>query len=140
MKSVLRSAVAVPAGLLVLIILVVAIELFSAVVHPFPDGFKETTEEICRHVERYPQWVLAVVVPAWAAAAFASTWTAGRIGNVYSASIVGLLLLAALACNVSMLPYPTWFKIANLLVIPLAVFAGIRSSMSRKTTNTDAGN
>jgi hypothetical protein len=140
MKSVLRSFVAVPASMLVLFILVVAVELFSAIVYPLPKDFGGTTEEMCQHVARYPQWVLAVVVPAWAVAAFVSTWTARKIGNVYSALIVGLLLLAALACNVSMLPYPTWFKIANLLVIPLAVFAGIRPSMRHQTTSTDAGN
>jgi hypothetical protein len=82
MKAVLRTLAAVFAGLLVLFILVVAVELFSAVVHPLPEDFGGTKEEMCRHVERYPQWVLAVVVPAWAVAAFASTWTARRIGNL----------------------------------------------------------
>jgi hypothetical protein len=126
MKSVLRSIAAVLAGLLVLFTLVMAVELFSAVVYPFPEGFEGTKEEICRHVERYPQWVLAVVVPAWVLAAFASTWTARRIGNLASSAIVGLLLLAGLICNISMLPYPIWFKIANLLLIPIAILAGTK--------------
>lgn len=132
MKAFLRTLAAVIAGLLVLFVLVVAVELFSAVIHPLPEDFAGTTEEMCQHVERYPQWVLAVVVPAWAVAAFVSTWTARRIGNVYSSAIVGLLLLAALVFNISMLPYPTWFKIANLLVIPTAIFAGSRLSMRYK--------
>ena len=140
MKAVLRSFAAILAGLLVLFILVVAVELFSAVVHPLPEDFGGTKEEMCRHVERYPQWVLAVAVPAWAVAAFASTWTARRIGNLYSSAIVGLLLLAALVFNISMLPYPTWFKIANLLGIPIAVIAGSRPSIRHKTILADAGN
>jgi hypothetical protein len=140
MKAVLRTLAAVLAGLLVLFILVVAVELFSAVVHPLPEDFGGTTEEMCQHVERFPQWVLAVVVPAWAVAAFASTWTARRIGNLFSSAIIGLLLLAALVFNISMLPYPTWFKIANLLVIPTAIFAGSRLSMRHKTTGTGDGN
>lgn len=131
MKAFLRMLAAVFAGLLVLFVLVVAVELFSAVVHPLPEGYGGTTEEMCRHVARYPHWVLAVVVPAWAAAAFAGTWTARRIGNFYSSAIVGLLLLAALVLNLSMLPYPIWFKIADLLVIPTAAFVGSCSS-SRK--------
>lgn len=121
MKAVLRSIVAVFVGLIVLLLLVIAVEFFSAVVHPFPEGFGGTTEEMCQHVARYPHWVLASVVGAWAVAAFVGTWAAQRIGNVYSAAIVGLLLLAALLVNVSMLPYPTWFKTANLLVVPTAV-------------------
>jgi hypothetical protein len=82
MKAVLRTIAAVLAGLLVFFLLVVAVELFSAVVHPLPEDFGGTTEEMCQHVERYPQWVLAVVVPAWAAAALVSTWTARRIANL----------------------------------------------------------
>ena len=124
MKAVLRTLAAVFAGLLVLFTLVVAVELFSAVVHPLPENFGGTKEEVCRHVERYPAWVLAVVVPAWTLAAFAGTWTARRIGNLYSAASVGLLLLVAVIGNISMLPYPTWFKIAILVVIPIAIFAG----------------
>jgi hypothetical protein len=140
MKALSRTLAAILAGLFVLFILVVAVELFSAVVHPLPEDFGGTTEEMCQHVERYPQWVLAVVVPAWAGAAFASTWTARRIGNLFSSAIVGLLLLAALVFNIAMLPYPTWFKIANLLVIPTAIFAGCRPSMRHKTTGTGDGN
>jgi hypothetical protein len=140
MQAVLRSLAAVLAGLLVSFILVVAVELFSAVAHPLPEDFGGTTLEMCQHVERYPQWVLAVVVPAWAVAAFAGTGTARKIGNPYSSAIVGLLLLAALVLNISMLPYPTWFKIANLLALPAAVFAGMRLSMRHKTTGTGNGN
>ena len=77
--------------------------------------------------------MLAVVVPMWAVAALVSTWIALRIGNVYSFAIVGLLLVSALVLNLSMLPYPIWFKVANLLVIPAAIFAGSRFSGRRKT-------
>ncbi len=136
MKVVLRSFAAVLAGLLVLFILVVAVELFSAVVHPLPEDFGGTNEEMCQHVERYPDWVLAIVVPAWAVAALISTWTAQRIGNLYSSAIVGLLLLAALVFNISMLPYPTWFKIANLLVIPTAILVGNRYSRRQPPVDT----
>jgi hypothetical protein len=134
MKTVLRTVAATLAGLVVLLILTIAVELFSAVVYPLPQNFGGTREEMCLHIARYPYWVLGIVVPAWAAAAFLSSWTAGRIGNFYSSAVVGMLLLAALVINVSMLPYATWFRIASLLVIPAAVFAGIRLSVRHKTT------
>jgi len=124
MKPVLRALAAVLAGFLASFLLVVGVEFFGAVVHPLPEGFTGTPEEMCRHVERYPPWVLAVAVPAWAVAAFVGTWTARRIGNLYSAATVGLLILAALILNISMLPYPIWFKIANLIAIPTALVAG----------------
>ena len=135
MKAALRTLAGVCIGLFVAFVLVVvAVELFSAVVHPLPDDFGGTREEMCRHVERYPQWVLAVVVPLWALAALVGTWTAQRIGNLYSSVLVGFLLLAALVFNVSMLPYPIWFKIANLLVIPTAMVAGSRCCSRRSVS------
>jgi hypothetical protein len=118
--------------MVVAFVLVVAVELFSAVVHPFPDDFGGTKEEVCRHVEHYPPWVLAVVVAAWVLTAFVATWTAQKMGNVLSFAIVSLLLLAALAFNIWQLPYPTWFKIVNLLVIPAAIAAGGRLSTRNK--------
>jgi len=133
MITALRAIGAALAGLLVSFILVVGLELFSAVVHPFPADFGGTEEEICRHVERYPAWVLAVAVPAWAVTALAGTWTAQRIGNLYAAAIVGLVLLAALVFNISKLPYPMWFKIANLLLIPAAIVAGSRLALRPKS-------
>ncbi len=136
MNTALRTLAAVVAGMLAAFMLVVAVELFSSVVHPFPEGFAGTMEETCRHVERCPNWVLAVCVPAWGVAAFVGAWTAHKIGNLYSVTIVGLLLLAALVLNISMLPYPMWFKIANLVVIPTAIVVGGRLSIRRKTSGT----
>ncbi len=137
MKTALRVLAAIFAGLLVSFIQVLAVEFFSDVVHPFPEDFKGTPEEIYRHVERCPDWVLAVALPSWAIAAFAGTWTARRIGNLNSAATVGLLLVAALVFNISQLPYPIWFKIGNLLMMPAAIAAGNRTALRHKTA--DAG-
>ncbi len=132
-KSFLRTLAAFVVGVFLAFVLIVGVEGFSAVVHPFPKDFGGTAEEVCRHVERYPQWVLAAVVPLWAIAALASTWVAQRIGNLYSSGFVGLLLLSALIFNLSMLPYPNWFKVVNPLVISAAIVAGIRFSARRRT-------
>jgi len=131
MINVVRAVGATVAGMLVAFILVIAVELFSAVVHPMPADFGETMEEMCQHVERYPNWVLAVVVPAWAGTAFAGTWIAGRLGNRGCALFVGLLLLAAAVCNILMLPYAIWFKTVSLIAIPLAIVSGIYWSSRR---------
>ena len=91
-----------------------------------PD-FAATQEETCAHVARYPASVLALVVPAWALAAFAGTWIAQRIGGRPTALFVGLLLATAVLFNVSMLPYPIWFKIASVIAVIAAVVATSRS-------------
>jgi MFS family permease len=132
MATGLRTLAAIIAGMIVALLFVVAVELFSAVVHPVPPDFGGTMEEMCQHVSRYPHWVLALVVLAWGAGAFVSTWTAERIGNRGSALFTGLLLLAAVVFNISQLPYPNWFKIVILLVIPTAIVLGSRSPIRRK--------
>ncbi|MGP0068595.1 MAG: hypothetical protein ACLQGP_33970 [Isosphaeraceae bacterium] len=131
-KTSFRALAATSIGLFLAFVLIVGVEGFSAVVHPLPEDFGGTMEEMCRHVEKYPQWVLAVVVPMWAVAALVGTWMARRIGNRYSSGIVGLLLLSALVFNLSMLPYPIWFKVVSLLVVTAATVAGSRSSERRK--------
>ena len=134
MNAVFRGTGAVVAALAVAFILVVAVELFSAVVHPLPPDFDGTMDQMCQHVARYPHWVLAVVVAAYAATALAATWIAGRFGNLGCALVVGLLLSAALVFNVSMLPYPIWFKIAALIAIPAAIVYGLYLSGLRQAT------
>jgi hypothetical protein len=123
MKSVLRIPLAVVAGLALAFALVVAVEFFSSVVHPFPANFDGN---IPAHVKRYPQWVLAVVVPMWGATAAAATWLASRIGGRLAGATVTLLLAAALAFNLSMLPYVMWFKIAMPAAFFISCLAGIR--------------
>jgi hypothetical protein len=135
MATVFRVMTAIIAGMIVAIILVIAVELLSAVVHPVPPDFKGTMEE---HVARYPSWVLALVVPSWAGTAFASTWISGRLANRDSALLIGLLLMAAVTHNLSMLPYPIWFKISNLLAIPTAILLGDRLSIRREAPGADA--
>jgi hypothetical protein len=140
MYAAFRTLAAIFAGMFVAFLLVVAVEYFSSVVQLVPEGFAGTMEEMCKHVERYPNWVLAVVVPAWGVTAFAGTWAAQRIGNLWSFAIVGALLLAGLVFNISKLPYPIWFKIANLLVIPSAIVLGHRWSTRRKTVSVGGAN
>ena len=126
MAIILRAFGGIVAAMLVAFVLLIAVEFFSSVVHPTPPDFQGTMEEMCQHVERYPHWVLAVVVPAWAGTALASTWIAGRLGGRGCALVIGVLLSAGLVFNVSMLPYPLWFKIVSLIAIPCATIFGVK--------------
>ena len=120
------------AGMTVAFLSIIAVELFSAVVHPIPPDFGGTNEEMCQHVAQYPHWVLALVVPAWGLSALVSTWTAARIGGRGAALFIGLILLAGLVFNVSMLPCPMWFKILSVIVSGAAVLTAIDRGVQRK--------
>lgn len=128
-RSVIRSVAAVIVGLLLALLLVVAVEGFSAVVHPFPDGFSGTKEEMHQHVARYPDWVLAVGGLAWGATTLASTWLATRLGvgrHPAHGILVGSLLFVAVVFNMYLLPYPLWFEILNLVIFPIGIYCGVK--------------
>jgi hypothetical protein len=124
MKTALRAIAAVVAAITLAFVLVIAVELFSAVVHPVPQGFTGTMDEMCEHVARYPHWVLGVVVVAWSATAFLSAWVATRIGNRSAGIAVILILAFAIVFNVSKLPYAMWFKLVMLCSFPVACYLG----------------
>lgn len=128
---IMRTVGGIAAGIAVAIALVMAVEMFSGIVHPFPEDFQGTTEEICRHVERYPGWVLAIAAAAWGFTALASTWTAGMVGNRGCAMLIAVLLLAALVLNLLQLPYPMWFKLTCLILVPLGILFGFRWSLRK---------
>jgi hypothetical protein len=123
MKFGIRTLFAVVVGMALALTLVVAVELFSAVVHPIPADFDGNMGE---HVRRYPHWVLGVVVLAWGATSAAATWVASRVGNRLAGSAVALLLAWALIFNLTMLPYTMWFKVVMFSVFPVACLLGIR--------------
>ncbi|TVQ32427.1 MAG: hypothetical protein EA376_06040 [Phycisphaeraceae bacterium] len=128
MKTALRCVGAFAAGLVAVGVMVVAIEFFGLLVHPVPEGFEGTPEEVRRHVEIAPAWFLAAAIPMWAAAAFAGVWIAGRLGNRGCALGLGLLLLAAVFLNISMLPYPVWSKIGAPVGVAAGGVLGLRLS------------
>ena len=65
MVTAFRAVCSIFAGVALAPVLVIAVELVSAIVHPVPPDFTGTMDEMCKHMERYPHWVLAVVVAAW---------------------------------------------------------------------------
>ena len=135
----LRSVGAIAAAIVVVFILVVAIEFFSAIVHPFPEDFDGSHEEVCEHVKRYPAWVLVVAAGLWGGTALGGTWIAGKLGNRASAIVLGLLVLSGVILNISMLPYPVWFKIASPLAVALGIGCGFQLSTRRAMTASNNG-
>jgi hypothetical protein len=133
MATFFRMVGAIVAGLGVVVLIFVGVELLSELVHPFPPDAEKTHDEICKHVARYPHWFLAVAVPLWGFMLFAGTWVAGWLGNRFCAVLLGLLLLAAFGLNIVMLPYTLWFKVVMLIVIPTAIVLGVLLSGRRKT-------
>ncbi|RPJ80050.1 MAG: hypothetical protein EHM13_12665 [Acidobacteria bacterium] len=122
MEAGLRALVGIVLGMALALALVVAVEVFSGVVHPLPADFDGNIGE---HVRRYPHWILGVVVLAWGATAAAATFVASRIGNRIAGIVVALLLACAVVFNLSMLPYAMWFKVVMPGALAVACLLGI---------------
>ena len=91
-------------GLVLAFGLVIAVEAFSAVVHPMPPDFTGTMDEVCQHVARYPDWVLDVVVPLWGATGFLGTRVASRLGGRWADLALTVLLTVAISYDIAKLP------------------------------------
>ena len=130
--KILRSAGAIIAGLVVAFVLIVGVEFFSAIFHPFPPGADPSDMEVCKaHVANYPGWVLGVCGLGWILTVFVSTWLATRLGTARHPAhgiVVGVLLFAAAGFNMLMLPYPIWFELLNVILFPSATLTGVKLS------------
>jgi hypothetical protein len=138
--AILRGVGSVLAGLVFAFVFVVAAEGFSSIYHPVPPGVDaDDYLEICKHVARYPTWVLAVCAGIWAVGPFAGAWLATRLGTArhpIHGIIVGAILLALAGLNMTMLPYPSWFPVFTLLTFCLGPWLGIR--LARGATRPQA--
>jgi hypothetical protein len=130
MRTLFRNILAIIIGIAVALVLVIAVEGFSAIVHPLPAEFNGSMGELCQHVARYPRWVLSVVVLAWSATAYLGTWTATKIGQLIPGMIVSVLLLWAVVFNVAMLPYPMSFKLVMPICLLIACYLGVNGASS----------
>ncbi len=125
MKAALFVILGTVAGMALAFVCAIAVEGYSAVVHPIPADFDGSMDQMCAHVARYPHWVLATVVPLWAGTAFAAARVARMIGRVVASLLVATMLFIAVAANVAMLPYPAWFKIVCVAAVFAALYGAV---------------
>lgn len=130
-RSFMQSTGAIIVSLVVAMALIVVVEVVTMIFHPFPPGADTSDHEVVEaHVAKFPQWVLAIGLVGWGCTTFASAWIATRMGagrHPAHGIAIGTLLLLAVAFNMWMLPYPIWFEVGNLLILPLAIFGAVKA-------------
>lgn len=128
-NPILRSIGSILLSLAVAILLLASIEGIGAVLYPFPADFDGTREAVAEQVANYPSLILFLVgVVGWWLTMVIACWLATRYGaNRHPAHGigVGVLLLAGALFNISQLPYPLWFTIAEVITLPLGIYAGV---------------
>ncbi len=125
----LRTVLAVLAGLLVAIVLMLAIEWLGMTLFPLPAGASlQTEEDLVLLMQSAPAAKLALVLLGWCIASLVGAWVAARLARRHrrvAALAVGALILCGVVLNVASLPHPMWMIIAGLaLPLPLAWLGG----------------
>lgn len=135
----IRSLFSVILGLVVAFAIFMVIELIGSIVYPFPEDFSGTPEEIMAQVENYPTLILVLLGGVgWALSMLLSVYAATRLGtnrHPGHGAAVGAFWFGMLVFNMYMLPYPTWYWVLNLVLLPVMAFVGIRLGMNQIANN-----
>lgn len=135
-NPIIKSVLAVVFSVIVSVVLFMLVEGVSALIHPFPEDFGGTFEEVAYQVETYPTWALVFLGGVgWGGLVVICTWLATRYGhnrNPWHGYGVGVFLVGMAAFNMSMLPYPTWFIVFMLVLLPAATYFGTSLASTQK--------
>ena len=126
-----RKILAVVAGLVVALLIVMLIQRFGHSLFPPPTDMDISDQEFMRkYVASLPWGPLAFVIASYVLAAFGGGLVAAMLAGERPMIFSGLIALAVLAGAVStmvMIPHPTWFEIAAVggIVLAALVAAGL---------------
>jgi hypothetical protein len=139
--EVLRTILAILAGLLVALATIIALEYLGMSLFPMPVGVTLQDEtDLARLVAEAPTGKLLWVVLGWALAALLGGWTAARLSRAHrriAALSVGGLIVAGVAATVATIPHPGWMVAAGLLLpLPLAWLAARLATRAAPTSDT----
>ena len=129
-QSVFRSVSAIVIALAVAVFLFMVTEGIGSWLYPLPEDFGGTFEEIAQQVATTPALNLVLLGGlCYGLTMLAATFIATRLGyqrKAWHGYVVGAVLLGMVIMNMTMLPYPTWFWVQELLVLSVAAFFGTR--------------
>ncbi len=120
-NPIVRKVVAVIAGLVVAMLVVMVTEGAGHAIFPPPEGLDITKpEDQARLMEVIPLGAKIAVVVAWFLGAMAGAATAMAVGrHALPGWIVGLVLVALSLFTTQMFPHPLWMMVAAV-ALPLA--------------------
>lgn len=117
-----RSVGAILLAIVVALFFATVVEVVSMSLYPFPAGADTSDCDVINaYLKELPLSGFLIGIVGWAFAAFTSSWTATRLGTARHSAHgigIGLLLLAMAIMNMSMLEYPVYFWVSNLLLLP----------------------
>ncbi|HEX8386191.1 MAG TPA: hypothetical protein VF576_08410 [Rubricoccaceae bacterium] len=133
MSPLVRSLLAVLAGVLTSVLVVLAGDALVHRLYAFPTGGTAQTREAVRTM---PAGAFAVALAGWVAAAAAGALVAARLAHrrpVGHGVTVALVLLGATVVNLALISHPSWVSAGALVGIPAAGWAASRMVHPRGT-------
>ena len=138
--QIVKSVLAILLSIAAAVFLFVVIEGISSMLHPWPEDFAGTIEEIAHQVETYPAWVLALLGGVgYGTTMLICTFIATRVGhnrNPWHGYGTGGFLFATVVLNMNQLPYPAWFWVLMFFVLPPAAYFGTKLGAENRSTPT----
>ncbi len=135
--SIVRSVLAVIAGLAAAMFFIVGTEAVWAVVYPPAPGVDLHDMEACKaHIAKLPADAYVIAAAGWGLAVLAGTWVATRIGagrHPVHGYVIGSILSAAAVANMLMLPYQALFWGLNLVSFPACTYMGTQWGRGRSS-------
>jgi hypothetical protein len=124
----LRSILAVLAGVLVMGITVAAVQWLGHSIFPPPQGVDPGDRDaMIAAISGMPVLALAFVLVAYAFGTFLGAYTAATISVAHkrgTAIIVAVVMLALIAANFALIPHPLWMVVLGVLIpLPFALLA-----------------
>ncbi len=124
----LRRILAITAGIVVFIVVVMVMDGISHQLHPLPDGMDPQDQAaMAEHIASAPFGAMFVVMLGWILGTLGGAFTAAKISVTHkrlAAGIVGALAFAGTTMNVVMLPHPWWMIAGGLAGIAIAAHLG----------------
>lgn len=122
----LRTLLAVIAGVITAMILMFVLEALGMLVFPPPPGFQINTEaDLAQLVAISSTGKKIWVVCGWALASLAGGWVAARIGRSHprgAALAVAVLIVIGTLMNAMAIPHPLWMNVLGILLpVPMAL-------------------
>jgi hypothetical protein len=131
----LRKVSAVLLGVLVAFATVMVLEWLGHQVYPVPpDVDFNDPQQMRQYVATLPLGAFASILLGWMLGTITGGLAACYVARekpVVFASIIGAIMLAATITNLVLIPHPTWFSIAGIIVIGLGTLLAIRWSTTR---------
>ncbi len=122
------------AGIAAAFAVIMAIELASRQIWPWPTGLDFTNRETAAAaMAQVPLGSLVSVAVAWTVGAFAGAWVAATVARkAWPGLVAGCLVIVGAVANLVTLPHPLWFWPVALVVVPLAAILGARLGTGRR--------